>query len=138
MTNTCTIHGNLSRDPILKQVGSKNTELAEFTVAVTTKRGNTEDTAFVDCKAWAAVAERVGQFKKGDGLFVTGAIRTESWDDKDTGKKRYKTILQADLAVGMPTGGQRTANPPAEAPAARPARPSPAPAPAAEEGGTPW
>lgn len=138
MTNICTIQGNLSRDPEVKQVGAKNTELAVFTVATTTKRGNGEDTAFVDCKAWSAVAERVGQLSKGDSIFVTGRLTTESWDDKDTGKKRYKTVLVADLAVGVPTAGQRTANPAAGAPAARQARPSPAPAAEKEGDDVPW
>jgi single-strand DNA-binding protein len=133
MLNEATIIGNLTRDPEVRTVGAKDTELANFTVAVKTKRGTEEDTNFIDCKAWSYLAETVGRLSKGDKVFVSGQLRSESWDDKETGKKRSKLVLVADLIAGMPTAGAQ-----AERPATgRPARTAP-PAPTAAQDDIPF
>jgi single-strand DNA-binding protein len=38
--------------------------------------------------------------KKGSKLFIEGRIQTRSWDDKETGAKRYRTeIIVNDLSL---------------------------------------
>jgi single-strand DNA-binding protein len=46
--------------------------------------------------------------KKGSKLFVEGKIQTRSWDDKESGQKRYRTeIIVNDLSLlsGRDEGG---------------------------------
>jgi len=46
--------------------------------------------------------------KKGSSLFVEGKITNRSWDDKESGQKRYRTeIIVNDFTfVGSKTGGE--------------------------------
>ena len=50
--------------------------------------------------------------KKGTQLFIEGKIQTRSWDDKESGAKRYKTeILVNELSLlGKPGGGEGGGN----------------------------
>ena len=41
--------------------------------------------------AWNKLAEICGQYlKKGKLVYIEGAIRTDSWDDKESGQKKYR------------------------------------------------
>ena len=43
------------------------------------------------------VADIVARFvTKGSKLYIQGRIETQSWDDKESGQKRYKTQIVAD------------------------------------------
>ena len=63
-------------------------------------------------RGYAAVgtAEIVRDYvKKGSKLYVEGKIQTRSWDDKDTGAKRYRTeIIVNDMSLlsGREDGGE--------------------------------
>lgn len=53
-------------------------------------------TLWQDVTAWERLAENVAEsVQKGDDLIVIGKIKTEEWDDKDTGAKRSKQVLTA-------------------------------------------
>ena len=45
--------------------------------------------------AWGRLAEAVQQCKEGDQVQVEGNLETESWEDRKTGDKRYKTVIKA-------------------------------------------
>ena len=54
-------------------------------------------TTFVDVQVWGANAENLAKLvRKGQEIFVEGALRQDVWDDKDTGKNRSKLFLKAD------------------------------------------
>lgn len=97
--NNATIIGNLTRDPEVKQT-STGKLVANFSVAV--KREGTEGSDFIDCVAWNQTADQVGQFGKGDKVFVSGYLKQDSWDDKDTGKKRTKLSIVAQIVASQP------------------------------------
>jgi len=42
---------------------------------------------------------------------VTGSLQTQSWEDRETGQKRYKTVVRAEevLFLGPRTGTQDAA-----------------------------
>jgi|SRR5665647_1558730 len=51
----------------------------------------------IQCKAFKEIAEAAGNLlANGDNVIVAGRLSQETWDDKTTGKKVYKTILIAD------------------------------------------
>ncbi len=54
-------------------------------------------TTFVDVQVWGASAENLAKLvRKGQEIFIEGALRQEVWDDKETGKNRSKLFLKAD------------------------------------------
>jgi single-strand DNA-binding protein len=74
--------------------------ICEINLAVTRpgkdSMGNVQ-TDWVKCQFWNKQAETVGEYiSKGDLLSISGSLRTETWDDKDTGKKRTKFFILAE------------------------------------------
>lgn len=93
--NEIMLEGTLGKDPELKYVGAKNTELATFSIAVNKKDklGNQQAT-WVNCQAWKQVALTVmDHLRKGDMVTVRGELEIQSWADKTSGQKRYKTVV---------------------------------------------
>jgi single-strand DNA-binding protein len=85
---------------------------ASFTLATTDRTkdapGNWVDkTEWHNLVAFQRTAEIVRDYvKKGTQLFIEGKIQQRSWDDKESGQKRYKTeILVNELSLlGRPGG----------------------------------
>lgn len=98
--SSITIVGSLGRDPELRfTTGGRS--LCSFTVAVSDRRkvGDDwkEDTSWVDVTCWASLAENVAATcSKGTRVVVTGRIKQDNWDDKETGQKRSKLAVTAD------------------------------------------
>ena len=85
--------------------------IARFSLATTErakdKDGNWQDkTEWHNLVAFGRTAEVAGEYlKKGRTVYIEGALRSSSWDDKETGQKKYKTeIIVNDLVM---VGGQR-------------------------------
>lgn len=75
------------------------------------KDGNWINNA-IDCEIWGKSAELiVDKLKKGDSILVTGAVRRQEWNDKETGAKRSKHVLSIQRFEFMP----RTSSPADEA-----------------------
>jgi single-strand DNA-binding protein len=95
------IIGNLGADPEMRYTPSGQA-VTQFTVAVNRnyKDGNgdwQEETEWFRVVAWAALAERTAEYlRKGRKVYVEGRLATRSWDDKDTGQKRYRTEVNAN------------------------------------------
>lgn len=102
--NTVQILGNLARDPEVRYTQSGRV-VATFTVAATntyidsTTNETKEQTAFVNCVAWGKLGEAVGNYRKGNRLFVEGRIQTRSYEDSN-GQKKYVTEVIAGF-VGV-------------------------------------
>ncbi|HXY48425.1 MAG TPA: single-stranded DNA-binding protein [Terriglobales bacterium] len=103
--NKVILVGNLGKDPEVKYT-PQGTAVAKFTLATNErykdKAGQWQDrTEWHNLVAWARTAEIVGEYlKKGRTVYVEGSLRTSSWDDKETGQKRYKTeIVVNDLVL---------------------------------------
>lgn len=102
--NTVQILGNLARDPEVRYTQSGRA-VATFTVAATntyidsTTNETKEQTAFVNCVAWGKLGEAVGNYRKGNRLFVEGRIQTRSYEDSN-GQKKYVTEVIASF-VGV-------------------------------------
>jgi single-strand DNA-binding protein len=113
--NKVILIGNLGKDPEVKYTPS-GTAVAKFTLATNErykdKEGQWQDrTEWHNLVAWARTAEIVGEYlKKGRTVYVEGSLRTSSWDDKETGQKKYKTeIVVNDLVLlggGRDAGGE--------------------------------
>lgn len=48
-----------------------------------------------DVVAWDDQAMILADLKQGDAIEVHGRVKTESWDDRESGQKRYKCVVVA-------------------------------------------
>ena len=98
--NKVILVGRLGRDPEMKSTPSGQT-VAKFSIATderyTDKSGERQErTEWHNIVAWARLAEICGQYlKKGKLVYIEGSLRTDSWDDKETGQKKYRTEIVA-------------------------------------------
>jgi len=127
--NKVMLIGNLTRDPEIRSTNTGQT-VASFAIACNRswndQQGVRKDAVeYVNIVAWGKLAEIVGQiYRKGRKTYIEGRLQTSSWDDKDTGAKRYKTeVIASDLILldRAPTGEVGAA--PAPAATAAPAKP---------------
>jgi single-strand DNA-binding protein len=94
--------------------------IANFQLATTEKYkdhgGNfVEKTEWHNIAAFSRTAEIVRDYvKKGSLLYLEGKLETSSWDDKESGQKRYKTqiILRNINFLSSRPAGEATAGPP--------------------------
>ncbi len=99
--NKCIFGGNFVRKPELKNVGSKNTAVVNFSLAMNqkfVKDGETQNQAtFLDFEAWDKRAETIEKyFDKGDYIIVYASAKNESWEDKESGQKRSRVKFRVD------------------------------------------
>src|SRR5947209_2020886 len=97
--------GNVGKDPEIRATQGGMT-IASFTLATADRQkdqqGNWADkTEWHNLVAFSRTAEIVRDYvKKGTQIFVEGKIQTRSWDDKESGQKRYRTeILVNELSL---------------------------------------
>jgi single-strand DNA-binding protein len=93
--------GYLGKDPEVRY-SPQGTAIAQFSVATTERWKDRSDqlqehTEWFNLKAFGRRAEVVGEFlHKGSRVYLEGRKRTESWDDKQTGAKKYMDFVYAD------------------------------------------
>ncbi len=92
--NQVILMGRLTRDPETRTTPSGKS-VTSFSLAV--DRGGQDDQAdFFDVTAWEKTGELVAQYlSKGRRCLVQGRLRQDSWDDKETGKKRTRVEVVA-------------------------------------------
>ncbi len=103
--NKVILLGNLGKDPEVKFLPSGQA-VANFSIATSDrykdKAGEWQErTEWHNVAAYARTAEIVRDYvKKGSKIYIEGRLTTRSWDDKDTGKKVYRTeIIVNDLVL---------------------------------------
>ena len=103
--NRVTLLGNVGKNPEVRAAPSGSI-IANFSIATTDrykdKAGEWKDeVTWHNLVAFKRTAEIIRDYvKKGSKLYVEGKIQTRSWDDKETGAKRYKTeILVNELSL---------------------------------------
>jgi single-strand DNA-binding protein len=103
--NKVILLGNVGKDPEMRSTPG-GTLVANFTLANSDRQkdaqGNWQErTEWHNLVAFTRTAEIIRDYvKKGSKLYVEGKIQTRSWDDKDTGAKRYRTeIIVNDISL---------------------------------------
>lgn len=98
--NKVILLGRLGKDPELKD--AKGVAIANFSIATSkTWKDDAgekhEKTQWTDVVAFRKTAEIVGKYlKKGRQVYIEGALETRSWEDKETGAKKYRTEVIAE------------------------------------------
>jgi single-strand DNA-binding protein len=114
--NRAIIIGNLTRDPELKSLPS-GIKVCSFSVATNRvwkdQDGQKKEAAdYHNVVVFGRQAETVAQYmKKGSNILVEGRMQTRSWDDKNSGEKKYRTEIVADKTqFGPKLGGSSNFN----------------------------
>ena len=111
--NKVILLGNVGKDPEIRSTPG-GAIVANFSLATSDRfqdaQGNWQDrTEWHNLVAFKRTAEIIRDYvKKGAKLYVEGRIQTRSWDDKESGAKKYKTeIIVFDLSLlsGREEGG---------------------------------
>ncbi len=109
--NHCAFCGYLGRDPEVRYTSSGKAVL-KFSLAVAEKwkdrDGNKqESTTWIEGEVWGKSAENFSEYcSKGSNVFVEGKMKQETWDDKNTGKKRTKLVLNTKFWNLCGSGGR--------------------------------
>ena len=112
--NKVTLIGNLGRDPELSYTAS-GVAVAKFSIATNERwkdqDGNMQERVeWHNIVAWRKLAEICGQYlKKGSKVYLEGKLQTRSWDDKNSGVKRYTTEIIADDLIMLDQKGMAAA-----------------------------
>lgn len=97
--NAVQLAGHLTRDPEMRYTQT-GTAVAEVGIAINRKWKNDagqtqEEVTFVDVTFWGKNAENIQKyFHKGNPIYIEGRLKLDSWDDKETGNKRYKMKIE--------------------------------------------
>jgi single-strand DNA-binding protein len=111
--NKVILIGNLGKDPEVKYT-PQGTPVAKITLATNErfkdKDGQWQDrTEWHNVVLWQRLAEIAGEYlKKGGKVYIEGRLQTRSWDDKQSGQKKYMTeVVANDLVLlgGRGEGG---------------------------------
>ena len=135
--NKVMLIGNLTRDPELRYT-PKGTAVTDITLAINRVWNNEqnvrqEETVFVEVTLWGRQAELAQQYLgKGRLAYIEGRLQMDTWDDKETGKKRSKLKVIGEVLQFLPDGkggnggggGQGGAPQQSPRPAAQQQRPS--------------
>jgi single-strand DNA-binding protein len=103
--NQVILMGRLTRDPESRTTPSGKT-VTSFSLAVD-RGGNDDGADFFEVTAWEKLGDLVAQYlTKGRRALVQGRLRQDSWDDKETGKKRTSVnVVATDVTFLDSSGG---------------------------------
>src|SRR6202451_3635648 len=105
--NKVILVGNVGKDPEVRYSQS-GTPVANFSLATNERfkdrGGEWQDrTEWHNIVAWQRLAEIVGEYvAKGSKVYVEGKLQTTSWEDRQSGARKYRTetVARAQLLLG--------------------------------------
>jgi len=117
MVNKVILVGNLGKDPEVRYT-SGGQAVANLRIATsrswTDKQSGQrkEETEWHDVEVWGKQAEQCGEFlAKGRQVYVEGRLKTDKWQDKQSGQDRFRVKVVADTVRFLGGGGRGAARP---------------------------
>ncbi|MBO9310642.1 MAG: single-stranded DNA-binding protein [Chloroflexus sp.] len=114
--NRVELIGRLGADPEVRQVGNGVT-VCRFNLATNRPAGIDEqgkrlsETEWTTVEAWERLAEVCGNYlQKGRRVMVMGSLRTDNWQDKESGQPRSRTYVRAEEVIFLDGGNGRQDN----------------------------
>lgn len=112
--NQVILIGRIVRNPEVKKMPN-GTSVASVSIATSrtyvdkTTNKKVEDAEFHNAVAFGKTAEIMGQYlTKGQLVNIVGRLKTRSWENKDDGKKMYRTeIIVETMQMGPRAGGEK-------------------------------
>lgn len=107
--NAVELLGWLGTDPDMRFTPG-GTSVCRFRIATKHTAGRNEQgereyvTDWTTVESWDRLAERCHtHLHKGSRVLVTGSLRTDNWEDRETGERRTKTYVRADNVIFLDT-----------------------------------
>ncbi len=86
-----------------QRVFASGSTVCNFTIATKRMGARNEngerqiETDWTPIEVWEKLADLcTSSLHKGSRVRVSGSLRTQSWEDRDSGQRRYKTFVRAD------------------------------------------
>jgi single-strand DNA-binding protein len=112
MVNKVMLIGNLGKDPEVRYT-SGGQAVANLRIATsrswTDKQSGQkkEETEWHDVEVWGKQAEQCGEYlAKGRQVFVEGRLKTDKWQDKQSGQERSRVKVVAESVRFLGGGGK--------------------------------
>ncbi len=111
MVNKVILVGNLGKDPEVRYTAGGQ---AVANLRIATSRSWTdkqsgqkkEETEWHDVEVWGKQAEQCGEYlAKGRQVYVEGRLKTDKWQDKQSGQDRFRVKVVADTVRFLGGGG---------------------------------
>lgn len=103
--NKVILVGNVGQDPEIKYTAS-GVPVAKLSLATNERLKDKNDawqdrTEWHNVVAWQRLAEIVGEYvRKGSKLYIEGKLQTSTWEDKQSGERKYRTeIIAQDIVL---------------------------------------
>lgn len=103
--NKVILVGNVGQDPEVKYTAS-GVPVAKVSLATNERFKDKNDawhdrTEWHSVVAWQRLAEIVGEYvRKGSKLYIEGKVQTSSWEDGQSGERKYRTeIVARDIVL---------------------------------------
>ncbi len=114
--NKVILIGNLGKDPEVRYTPSgqavANFSLATTEVGSSKDGGKQEYTEWHRIVAWGRLAEICGEYlTKGKSVYIEGALRTRSWQDKEGGNRWTTEIIARTMQILSPAGEKQGQSP---------------------------
>lgn len=95
--NVVTLVGRVGGDPDVKYFES-GTVLCKLTLAVRKRSRNPDDqTDWFNLEIWGKTAQIAADYvRKGSLIGVTGSLKFERWQDRNSGSNRSKPVIKVD------------------------------------------
>lgn len=94
--NVITLVGRAGRDPDVKYFESGSVKCS-FTLAVNRISRNNDEPDWFDLEIWGKTAEVAANYvRKGSLIGVTGALKFDHWQDRNTGVQRTKPVIRVE------------------------------------------
>lgn len=114
--NKVILVGNVGQDPEVKYTPS-GIPVARLSLATNERFKDKNDhwqdrTEWHSIVAWQRLAEIVGEYvRKGTKLYIEGKLQTTSWQDRQSGEKKYRTEIVARdiILLGSRENGEKSA-----------------------------
>ena len=112
------VRGTVNRVELVGWVGAEpeqrfiqsGSAVCSFRVATKRPAGRSEsgermfETDWTTIEAWDKLAEQCGRYlHKGSRVRVVGSLHTRSWEDRESGQKRFKTVVRAEDVLFLDT-----------------------------------
>jgi single-strand DNA-binding protein len=112
------VRGTVNRVELIGWIGAEPEQrfipsgaaVCSFRVATKRPAGRNEsgerlfETDWTPIEAWDKLAEQCGRYlRKGSRVRVVGSLHTRSWEDRESGQKRFKTIVRAEEVLFLDT-----------------------------------
>jgi len=117
MVNKVILVGNLGKDPEVRYT-SGGQAVANLRIATSRSWNDKqsgqrkEETEWHDVEVWGKQAEQCGEFlAKGRQVYVEGRLKTDKWQDKQSGQDRFRVKVVADTVRFLGGGGRGAARP---------------------------